>query len=312
MSRTVLMFGSLLPELEARLERDYEFHRVPDRGEDPEIDAALPRVRAVVTGGGTGLSGTWMERLPALGLIAVNGVGTDKVDLAQARRRGIHVTTTSGALTEDVADFGMALILGVLRRIGEGDRMVRAGRWQAGEELPLGTSLRGKRVGILGLGAIGRALGERVAVFGMEIEFWSRSPKEVPGWLRAETPVGLAAWADVLAVAAAATPETANLVGPEVLSSLGPQGFLVNIARGTLVDEDALLSALSSGGIAGAGLDVFVGEPQIRPEFLGLKNVLLMPHHASATKETRLAMGEIVLAELAKFFEGGSPTTAVV
>lgn len=307
----ILLVEPLPPAIEARLDAAYAVHRLYDPAGRDEALAARPRIRGVVTGGGSGLASDWIEAMPALGVVAINGVGTDRVDLALARARGVDVTTTPGTLTEDVADMGMALILAVLRRIVEGDGFVRAGRWAAGEKLPLGSSLRGRRLGVLGLGQIGRALADRAAAFGMNVRYWSRGP--VPGvdLPRLPDPAALAADSDVLAVCVAANAETRGLVNAEVLAALGPAGVLVNVARGSVVDEPALVAALSSGGLAAAGLDVFESEPAIRAAFLTLPNVVLAPHQGSATVETRLAMGEAVLANLAAHFAGARPPALV-
>nr|WP_281065566.1 2-hydroxyacid dehydrogenase [Jiella sonneratiae] len=308
-----MLVEPMLAEIEERLDAAYRVIRLFGPDGQAEAEAAADRIRAVVTGGGTGLSPAWFARLPALGLVAVNGVGTDKVDLDLARRRGIHVSTTPGVLTDDVADLGMALILGVMRRLGEGDRLVRSGGWAAGGRLALGASLAGKRLGILGFGQIGRALARRAEAFGMKIAIWNRSQVDVPaGYFRAGSALALAEGSDVLAVCLAGTAGTEKMVGAEMLAALGPDGMIVNVARGSVVDEDALIAALSNGTIAAAGLDVFVGEPSIRSAFLGMENVLLMPHQGSATIETRRAMGDLVLANLAAFFRGEVPPTSVV
>jgi lactate dehydrogenase-like 2-hydroxyacid dehydrogenase len=313
LKQAIMLVEPMLDEIEARLDAAYEVLRLGLKEDRRRIEAHPDRIRAVISGGGAGLSREWFDRLPALGLVAINGVGTDKVDLELAKSRGIHVSTTPGVLTEDVADIGMALILGVLRRIGEGDRLVREGRWASGGKLTLGSSLKGRRLGILGFGQIGKALARRAAAFGMHIGYWNRSDTEAePDWGRHTTPVELAHASDVLAVCVAGTPQTERMVGGEVLAALGPNGVLVNIARGTVIDEDALITALKDGGIAAAGLDVFVGEPKIRPEFLTTENLLLTPHQGSATIETRRAMGEIVLANLAAFFDSETLPTSVV
>jgi len=308
-----MLVEPMLDEIEARLDAAYDVLRLFSPTDEDRIAAAAARVRAVVTGGGAGLSREWFDRLPSLGLIAVNGVGTDKVDLDLARARGVHVSTTPGVLTDDVADLGMALVLGTLRRIAEGDRLVREGRWASGGRLPLGTSLKDKRLGVLGFGQIGKALARRAAAFGMRVGYWNRSETEAaPGWERHPTPVALAEASDVLAVCVAGTAATQGMVGREVVAALGAQGTLVNVARGSVVDEDALIAALRDGVIAGAGLDVFVNEPVIREEFLTLPNVLLMPHQGSATVETRRAMGDLVLKNLAAYFAGETPPTSVI
>ena len=311
MKPEILLVEPMLDAIEARLDEAYLVHRLYAANGQEAIARSLPAIRAVVTGGGSGLSNDQINRLPALGIIAINGVGTDKVDLAGARGRNIDVTTTPGVLTDDVADTGIALMLCVLRHVAEGDRFIREGRWAKGEAFPLGTSPKGKRIGILGLGQIGRALGCRAEVFGMTIGYWNRSPQSDTGWSAYPTPRELAANSDVLAVCVAANAATACIVDADVLEALGSQGIVINIARGSVIDEDALLQALGNGGIAGAGLDVFAGEPRIREEFYTAPNTVLMPHQGSATRETRIAMGEIVLANLHAFFNGEKPPTTV-
>jgi len=307
----ILLVEPMMEIIEGKLDDMYKVHRLYDPAQKQTIDAAAGSIRGVVTGGGTGLANDWIERLPALGIIAINGVGTDRVDLPFARARNVDVTTTPGVLTDDVADIGMALMLAVMRRITEGDRMVRDGRWANGEGFPLGSSPKGKRFGILGLGQIGRALARRGEAFGMSVCYYNRSPVTDVNWSARATPVELARDSDVLAVCIAASRATQNIVDQPVLDALGKSGILLNVARGTVVDEDALIQTLKSGGIAGAGLDVFVGEPRIRPEFASLPNTVLMPHQGSATLETRLAMGELVLTNLAAYFAGEKPPTTV-
>src|SRR5690606_8228811 len=197
-----------------------------------------------------------------------------------------------------------ALMLAVLRHVVKGDRAVRDGRWARGEAFPLGTSSKGKRLGILGLGQIGRALGIRAQAFGMQIHYWNRSPVSETQWTAHATPMELAGACDILAICVAANAATQGLVDADVLCALGPKGVLINVARGSVVDEDALLAALSAGTIAGAGLDVFMNEPKIREEFLSAPNTVLMPHQGSATVETRITMGELVLDNLAAYFAG--------
>ncbi|WP_105383132.1 2-hydroxyacid dehydrogenase [Neorhizobium alkalisoli] len=296
--------------IEDKLDAAYTVHRMYDPGQKASLEAALPRIRAVATGGGSGIANEWIERLPALGVIAINGVGTDKVDLGFARSRNIDVTTTPGVLTDDVADTGIALMLAALRHIAKGDAFVRDGRWGK-EPFPLGHSPKGKRVGILGLGQIGKAFGRRAEAFGMSVRYWNRSPVRDTTWKSCASPVALAEDSDVLCVIIAATAETRNIVNAEVLKALGSKGLLINIARGTVVDEDALLAAINDGTIAGAGLDVFVNEPNIREEFFSAPNTVLMPHQGSATVETRVAMGELVLANIAAHFAGEKPPTTV-
>lgn len=301
----------MIPLIEERLDAAYTVLRLYKEEDRAAIDAALGTISAVVTGGGTGLSNEWMERLPQLGLIAINGVGTDKVDLAFARGRNVHVSTTPGVLTDDVADTGIALMLAVMRHVVVGDRFVREGDWARREAFPLGTSPKGKRVGVLGLGQIGKSFARRAEVFGMEVHYWNRSPVPDTKWIAHATPVELAEHSDVLVVCIAANSSTVNIVNAEVLAALGNRAYLVNVARGSVVDEDALLAALHNGTIAGAGLDVFVNEPGIREDFMKAPNTVLMPHQGSATVETRIGMGELVLTNLAAYFSGDVPPTKV-
>jgi lactate dehydrogenase-like 2-hydroxyacid dehydrogenase len=313
MKPRIMLFEPMLDAIERRLDADYEVCRMTTPQGRDLAEREPDTIRAVATGGGTGLSRDWMDRLTRLGIIAVNGVGTDKVDLVEAQRRGIHVSTTQGVLTDDVADLGMALILGVLRRLGDGERLVRSGDWARGRKLPLGTSLKGRRLGILGLGQIGRALGRRGEAFGMSVSYWNRSPvADAPSWSSFATPTDLASDSDILAVCIAATTATEAMVNAALLDALGPRGVLVNVARGSVIDEPALIESLRSGAIAGAGLDVFLGEPAIDPAFAELKNTFLMPHQGSATMETRIAMGEMVLANLEAYFAGEQPPHCVM
>jgi lactate dehydrogenase-like 2-hydroxyacid dehydrogenase len=307
----ILLVEPMMAPIEARLDETYTVHRLYDSTQTSSIEANLASIRAVATGGGSGLSSEWIEKLPALGVIAINGVGTDKVDLKLARSRNIDVTTTPGVLTDDVADIGIALMLAVLRHVGKGDAFVRDGQWAAGAPFPLGNSPKGKRIGILGLGQIGRALAHRAEAFGMSVRYWNRSPVTDTNWTSCANPVELAADSDVLAVCIAANAGTQGIVNADVLAALGSKGILVNVARGSVADEDALLAALANGTIAGAGLDVFLNEPKIRDEFLTVPNTVLMPHQGSATLETRIAMGDIVLANLAAHFVGEKPPTTV-
>lgn len=310
MKPDILLIEPLMKSIEGDLEARYTVHRSYDPLQADAIERVLPDVRAVVTGGGSGLSNEWMQKLPALGVIAINGVGIDKVDLSFARSRGVHVTTTPGVLTDDVADMGLALMLAVLRRIPAGDRFVREGQW-SGNGFALGHSPKGKRVGILGLGQIGQAFGRRAEAFGMVVQYWNRSDVADTSWTKFASPIELAAGSDILVACVAATPATQNIVNAEVLEALGKEGVLVNVARGNVVDEDALLAALNDGTIAAAGLDVFVNEPNIRQEFFTSPNTVLMPHQGSATYETRIAMGNLVLENLAAHFNGRIPPTAV-
>ena len=260
-------------------------------------------IRAVVTGGHVGIPNELMARLPSLGLVAVNGVGLDKVDLAESRRRGIRVTTTPGVLTDDVADLAVGLIISLLRGIHRADRFLRAGEWVRGE-YPLSRTVTGRRFGIVGLGHIGQAIANRLMVFG-PVAYCNTRPKQVP-YPYVASPIELARQSDVLILSASANPSTQHIVNRELLDALGPQGYLVNIARGALVDEPELMKALLENRIAGAALDVFAHEPRVSEALRDAPNTVLTPHIASATTETREAMGRAVLCNLEAFFSGKS------
>ena len=260
-------------------------------------------IRAIATRGDLGASAELIAALPKLELIACYGVGTDAIDVAAAKARGIAVTNTPDVLTGDVADLAVGLALSLLRRIPAGDALVRAGTWPT-RGLDLTTRLHGKRAGIVGLGRIGGAVARRLAAFDMPVGYFSRRPVAGSGYTHFGGVAELAAWCDVLVVTLAGGPETLAMVDAGVLAALGPAGWLVNVSRGSTVDEAALLDALENKAIAGAGLDVFLNEPRIDPRFFTLQNVVLQPHSASGTTETRRAMGQLVRDNLAAHFSG--------
>lgn len=255
--------------------------------------------RAIVGGGQMRLDGAMLDRLPALEIVAINGVGYDGLDLDALRARGVRVSTTPDVLTDDVADLAIGLMLAVQRRIAANDALVRRGGWKA----PLGRHASGRRIGIFGMGKIGAAIAARAAPFARELLYTARSPKSVPWQYRPDI-ARLAAASDVLILAAPGTAETTNIVDAAVLAKLGPAGVLVNVARGSLVDEPALIAALWAGTIAGAGLDVFADEPQVPEALRSMEQVVLAPHQGSATHETRAAMAALVLANLDAHFAG--------
>jgi len=300
----------LVPSINARLDELYTMHRLFEQA-DPDAYIAThgAAMRGVITGGHTGISRSLMERLPALEVVAVNGVGTDAVDLAYARSRGLPVTGTFGALTEDVADMALGLLLATCRHLGAVDRFVRGGLWpkfpQPGA-LPLARRVSGMRVGIVGLGRVGRAVAERVGAFGCPVRYTDL--KEIPGvaWTFEADLVQLGRDSDALIVCAAAD-QARDLIDAAVLDALGPRGFLINVARGRLVKEADLVRALQERRIAGAGLDVFADEPNVPPALLDMDNVVLQAHRASATEETRAAMGQMVLDSLAQALAGERP-----
>ena len=307
----VVQLCPMAPPVEAALAQRFTVHRwfdAPDR-------AALlaqegPHLRAAVTGGHFGIPAEVATALPALEIVAINGVGYDRVDLAEARRRGYRVTNTPDVLTDDVADLAIGLMIATLRQIVRGDQHVRRGLWPSGE-LPLGTKVSGARFGIFGLGRIGLGIARRLEAFGGTIAYHNRSKRDVPYAFHADL-ASLAAAVDVLIVAVSASAETRGVVDRAVLDALGPRGTLVNIARGSVVDEPALIAALQDGRIASAGLDVFADEPRVPEALWALPNVVLTPHVASATGETRQAMADLMLANLDAHFAGQTLPTPVV
>jgi len=313
MKLDVLQIEPLMPEIQAPLDATYVTHKLFEAG-DPDglIRQVAPNIRAIVTGGGSGASTAIIGALPKLEIIAINGVGTDAVDLELARSRGIRVTNTPDVLTEDVADLGIALLLALLRQVCVGDRFVREGRWARKEGLPLARKVSGKILGILGMGRIGRAIARRAEGFDMTIAYSDLRAIEGLPYRYVPTLEQLARESEVLVIAASGGPQSRGIVNAAVLDALGRSGFLVNVARGTVVDEPALVAALVEGRIAGAGLDVFVDEPNVPEPLLKLDNVVLQPHRASATVETRIAMGELVVGNLAAHFGGKDLLTAVV
>jgi lactate dehydrogenase-like 2-hydroxyacid dehydrogenase len=248
--------------------------------------------------------------MPSLRAIIHFGVGYETTDVAHARSRGIAVSNTPDVLTDCVADLAVGGLIDVLRRLSAADRFVRRGDWRNGQ-FPLAVKVSGKRVGILGLGRIGQAIAHRLTAFDCALSYHSRHQVPDTPYTYATSPEALAESVDVLVVATSGGPATAGLVSADVLTALGPNGYLVNIARGSVVDEPALVTALTSGAIAGAALDVFVDEPNVPNPLLGMDNVVLLPHIASATVETREAMGKLAFRNLHQFLTDGTLVTPV-
>ena len=266
-------------------------------------------IRAIATNGGAGASAAIIAACPNLELISIYGVGYDAVDLAACKARGIHVTNTPDVLTDDCADLAVGMTIALARGIVKAEAHARAD-WKKAS-FPLQRRVTGMKAGILGLGRIGVEVGKRLEGFGMDIAYSARSPKDVP-YTYIQDPEALAARSDVLIVTALANAETRHIVNAKVIAALGPQGLLVNISRASNIDEAALLDALESGALGGAALDVFEGEPNLNPRFLSLPNVLLQPHHASGTVETRKAMGQLMRDNLTAHFAGKPLLTPVI
>lgn len=310
---TVLALGPLLPHEMDRLEADY---RVIKLWKEPDPEKTLHRlggqVRAIVsTYNGPGVSAKMMEALPNLEIIAQFGVGYDNIDAGAARLRAVAVTNTPGLLTDDTADTALALMLAVSRRVVEGDMFIRTGKWLGGE-LPLATSLSGKLVGIVGMGRIGRAIAQRAAAFNMMIAYHGPRHKDDVPYRYYPDLTTLARDADYLILACKGGPETKHLISRHVLEVMKPRAYLINIARGSVVDQDALVEKLVNRKIGGAGLDVFAHEPDVPGELKSLDNVVLTPHIGSATLETRAKMGQLVLDNLAAHFASQPLLTPVV
>jgi len=309
----VLELIDVHPGTTARLDQAYALHRLWQAGDREGFVAEVgPRVRAAVTNGIVGMKGDLIEALPALEIIGVFGVGVDAVDLAVARAHGVRVSNTPDVLTEGVAELALALLLAVARRIPFNDRFVRAGRWPKEGDPALASSLAGRRLGIVGLGRIGRRVAELAEAFGMVICYTGPRRKDDGAWRYYDDLVEMARDVDCLMLTCKGGPDTAGLIGREVIEALGPEGWLINVARGSVVDEPALIEALVGGRLGAAGLDVFVSEPRVPDALLGLDNVVFQPHQGSASEETRAAMGRLVLDNLKAHFAGQPLLTPVV
>jgi lactate dehydrogenase-like 2-hydroxyacid dehydrogenase len=296
----------------ATLEADFTAHRLFEATDkEAFFKQHADKVRALATFGPLPVDGKFMDKLPKLEIIANFGVGVDAIILDDAKARGIIVTNTPDVLNECVADTAIALVLNTLRQLPQSEAYLRAGNWVAKGPHPLTTSLGGKTMGILGLGRIGEAVAKRAMACGMKIRYHNRNKKDVPYPYDADA-VTLAKNSDVLMVVTPGGAETSKLVDAKVLDALGPRGYLVNIARGSVIDEQVLLKYLQENRIAGAGLDVFVDEPRVPPAFFALQNAVIFPHVASATAETRKAMGDLQIENLRLHFAGKPVGTRVV
>ncbi|OBB22892.1 hydroxyacid dehydrogenase [Mycolicibacterium peregrinum] len=311
-SRRVLQVGPLKPSLAETLRTSYDAQVLPD---GPERATFLAQhgatIAAAVTSGRTGVDAELMAALPNLGAVVNFGVGYDTTDIEAAAARNVAVSNTPDVLSDCVADTAVGLLIDTMRQFSAADRYLRAGRWVADGNYPLTHKVSGARVGIIGLGRIGQAIATRLVAFGCPISYHNR--REVVGspYEYVTSAVDLARQVDVLIVAAAGGSGTRHLVDRDVLEALGPDGYLVNIARGSVVDEEALVEALAEGRLAGAGLDVFTDEPNVPEALLSLDTVVLLPHVGSGTMETRAAMEALTLANLDKFLESGELVTPV-
>lgn len=308
----ILMIGSYPAWDMDDMEQRYVIHKLWEAADrDAFVAECAESVRAIATRGELGASAALMQKLPKLEIVSCYGVGTDAIDLAYAKENGIRVTNTPDVLTEDVADLGIALLLAAARQVPQGDTYVRSGKWPKGN-MHLVTRVHGKKLGIVGMGRIGAVIAKRAAAFDCDIAYFDINRRDDLPYAYVDDLVELARRSEFLVVTMAGGEATRGTVNAAVLKALGPEGILVNISRGTTVDEPALLAALENGDIKAAGLDVFLNEPNIDRRFLSLPNVVLQPHHASGTVETRKAMGQLVRDNLAAYFAGRDLLTPVV
>jgi lactate dehydrogenase-like 2-hydroxyacid dehydrogenase len=311
MKPDLIVTGKMYPPTLAALDAAYTTHKLWDAKDRDALLASLAdRITAVASSNSGGIDGAIMAKLPKLKTISHFGVGYDTVDIDAARKRGITVTNTPDVLTDDVADLAIALLLATVRRIPQGDRYVREGKWLKGA-MALTDTIQGKSVGIIGIGRIGRAIARRAEAFNLKVAYQGPNKKSDVTWPYYADLVALAKDVDFLIAACPGGEATRGIVSRAVIDALGPAGVFVNISRGTVADEPALLEALQQGRLGGAGLDVFVDEPNVPSGFMALDNVVLQPHVGSASHQTRTAMGQLVIDNLAAHFAGRPLLTPV-
>ena len=307
----VLLLKAIAPDLAAELAKTVTLHKLHEASDpDKLIDEVGARIRGVSSGGGSKVDAALYDKLPRLEIVANFGVGYDGIDAVEAARRNVIVTNTPDVLNDEVADLAVGLLLATIRQIPQTDRYLRAGHWRKGD-YPLTATLRGRTIGILGLGRIGRAIARRLEGFDVAIAYYGRREQADVGYTYYGDLLEMARAVDVLVVVAPASEATRHIVGAAVLEALGPQGVLINVARGSLVDEQALIEALKSGTIHSAGLDVFAEEPHVPAALTTLDHVVLLPHVGSASVHTRQAMGALMAENLVSWFAGHGPVTPV-
>jgi lactate dehydrogenase-like 2-hydroxyacid dehydrogenase len=314
MKPEILQVGPYPAWDQAPLDASFVMHRLFEM-EDKQgfLTKHGKNIRGIATRGELGANRAMIEACPNLEIISIYGVGYDAVDRVAARERKIHVTNTPDVLTNDVADLGVAMMLCLSRGMIGAERWVKDGSWAAKGLYPLQRKVSGQRAGILGLGRIGFEVAKRLSGFGMDIAYSATRPKDVAKqWSYIADPVALAARSDFFFVTLAASAATRHIVNANVIGAIRPEGMLINISRASNIDEDALLDALETKKLGSAALDVFEGEPNLNPRFLNLDNVLLQPHHASGTFETRKAMGKLMRDNLVAHFSGQPLLTPVV
>ena len=307
----VLAVSRLPPLYMAGLTERYEVLDRLHETDPAALATRAPQIRAVAASGESKLAADLVARLPALKLVSVMGVGYDGVDVAACKARGAMVTHTPDVLNDDVADLAIGLMLSAARQLPAADRYVRAGEWAAKGAMPLARKMSGARLGIVGMGRIGKAIATRALAFGMTVAYTARSAKSELAYRYLPSAEALAAESDFLVVITPGGAGTRHMIDAAVLKALGKNGILVNVARGSVVDEQALIEALEQGVIAGAGLDVFADEPRVPEGLRALPHVVLAPHIGSATSSTRQAMANLALANLEAHFAGAPLKTPV-
>ncbi len=310
MSSSLVLADKVPQTLKEKLKSDYQLYEYSRLSAD-EIRRLAAEVRVIVASGESVVNAEFISQFPQAKLIAVFGVGYDGIDIHTATEKGITVTNTPDILTDDVADLGMALILSVSRQITAAEKFVEQGRW-ASVSFPLASKVTGKRLGIVGYGRIGKAVARRAKGFAMPIACFNNSPVTDPEVTRYDSLITLAENSDILVVCVSANPETRGLINRQVLTALGPTGILINISRGSVTDEDAVVEAITRGEIGGAGLDVFAHEPQVPAALLNRPDVVVTPHIASGTHETRAAMATLVADNISAYFSGQPLLTPVI
>ena len=306
----VLSVTKLSPFYEAHLRQHFALHDRLHESDPATFAKIAPQIRAIAASGESKVSAELMAKLPALEIISVFGVGYDGIDTQAAKARGVMVTHTPNVLNDDVADLAMGLMLAAARQLPAADRYVKDGKWPNGP-MPLTRKVSGARLGIVGMGRIGQAIAARAQAFGMHIAYTARSAKADIAHRYVATPTALAAESDYLVVITPGGAGTRKLINAEVLAALGTKGILVNVARGSVVDEAALIEALQNGVIGGAGLDVFENEPNVPEALRQMPHVVLAPHIGSATTNTRQAMGDLAFNNMHHHFSGKAVLTPV-
>lgn len=307
----ILMLGRMLPIVETSLDAHFTVHRVAATDVAALDPALCARVKAVAGGAHVPVNAALIDRLPSLEIVANFGVGYDSVDARYCAEKGVCVTNTPDVLTEEVADTALGLMLMAVRELGAAERYLRAGNWTGGPYPLTRATLRGRKLGILGLGRIGKAIARRAEAFGLEIHYHGRSRQADVVYTYHDSLLGLAQACDTLMVVAPGGAETRGIVDAAVLRALGPEGIVINVGRGTVIDEAALIAALQDGTILSAGLDVFEDEPNVPQALIGMERVALLPHVGSASRHTRDGMGQLVVDNLLSWFREGRPLTPV-